>query len=574
MRNSFFYTLPVLILVLLLQNSCERPSTPIEDKALTRKGPSAASVKNWRDQKFSMFIHFGLYAVPAGIWSKEKVTIGYSEQIRAHGKIPKEDYAKLTKQFNPTLWNPDSVARLAKKAGMGSIVITSKHHDGFAMFHTKQSDFNIVDATPYKKDLLAGLAEACKKEGLRFGVYFSLIDWNFPEALPISDHNSDSIPPAHHQFNLKQVEELMTGYGPISEIWFDMGKPTAEQSRELANLVRKLQPECLISGRLWHDEGDFAVMGDNASPDFRMGTLWQTPASMFDETWGYRSWQVRNSVEEKTAEKIKQLIHTVGNGGNYLLNVGPTGKGEIIPFEQEVLKRMGAWLALNGEAVYGAEPVYLENPNWGYATEKDNKLYFLITQPAVEKIAATGILGKIKSVNTLEGADLKFNQKNETISLETKDRKPFKQYGVVRISFDNKPSFKPEGIINENKSGQFELTYANGTRYHSYSGKDYYTTKPVLVKLEWNLQSKAERSLKALIEFNKDDLGKSIHLFVNEQIFELNLQGGGDQQLNQIELTGPIVLSKGLNKVQIELKDQNNPHKELGLNGLVIRLIE
>ena len=541
---------------------------------LTRKGPSAASVKNWRDQKFSMFIHFGLYAVPAGIWNKEKVTIGYSEQIRAHGKIPKEDYAKLTKQFNPTSWNPDSVARLAKEAGMGSIVVTSKHHDGFAMFHTKQSDFNIVDATPYKKDLIAELAQSCKKEGLRFGVYFSLIDWNFPEALPISDHNSDSIPPAHHQFNLKQVEELMTGYGPISEIWFDMGKPTAEQSRELTALVRKLQPECLISGRLWHDEGDFAVMGDNASPDFRMGTLWQTPASMFDETWGYRSWQVRNSVEEKTAEKIKQLIRTVGNGGNYLLNVGPTGKGEIIPFEQEVLKSMGAWLALNGEAVYGTEPVYLEDPDWGYATQKGNNLYAIVTKPTMDKIVVKGILSKVKSVNLLGEGELIMDQKNENISIENKNKNPFKTYSVLRMTFEERPSLKPEGMILESKTGGFELTYANGTRYHSYSGKDYYTTKPVLVKLEWNIQAKAEKTVRAYVDYSKEDLGKSIHLFVNEQIFELNFQGSSDQPINHIEIPGSILLIKGMNKIQLLLKDQSNPHQELGLNGLVIKLSE
>lgn len=574
MKRLLSTPLSGLFIILVLQTGCERPSTPIEDKLLVRKGPSAASIKKWRDQKFSMFIHFGLYSIPAGVWKKEKVTKGYSEQIMAHGKIPKGEYVKLTKQFNPTSWDPDSVASLAKKAGMGSIVITSKHHDGFAMFHTKQSDFNVVDATPYKKDIIAGLAQACARQGLRFGVYFSLIDWNFPEALPISDHNSDSIPPAHHQLNLKQIEELMTGYGPISEIWFDMGKPTPEQSRELAELVRRLQPECLISGRLWHDEGDFAVMGDNASPDFRMGTLWQTPASIFDETWGYRSWQVRNSVEEKSAEKIKQLIHTVGNGGNYLLNVGPTGKGEIIGFEKEVLKSMGAWLEVNGEAVYGAEPAYLENPSWGYTTTKDNNIYLLIAKQGIEKIVVKGIMEKVLSVSTLEKSEIRFDQKNETVLIENKTTKSFKPFSVVKLSFDQQPIIKPEGVISENRMGEFELTYANGTRYHSYSGEDYYTTKPVLVRLEWNILTKSSKVTKAIIEFNKEDLGKSLHLFVNEQIFEFSLQGNESQPVGLIDLPGTVLLTKGLNKVRLELKDQSNPHRELGLNGLIINLKE
>jgi alpha-L-fucosidase len=228
------------------------------------------------EPKFSMFIHFGLYSVPAGVWKGQQIG-EYNEQIMAHGKIPKDEYAALAKIFNPVNWNPDSVATLAKAAGMKSIVITSKHHDGFAMYHTKYSDFNVVDATPYKRDILKELAEACRKQGLRFGVYFSLIDWHFPGAMPMSKSNSDSIPPSHHQFNLNQVTELMTNYGSISEVWFDMGKPTLEQSKELAGLVKKLQPNCLVSGRIWNDQGDFAVMGDNASPNFRLGTLWQTP---------------------------------------------------------------------------------------------------------------------------------------------------------------------------------------------------------------------------------------------------------------------------------------------------------
>jgi alpha-L-fucosidase len=195
--------LPLIMLVVVFVSCGNGKQTrATKTNASQTKGPSKKAIAEWNGQKYSMFIHFGLYSVPAGIWKEEKVTRGYSEQIRAHGNIPREEFRELAKEFNPTRWNADSVALLAKKAGMKSIVITSKHHDGFAMYHTKYSDFNIVDATPYKKDILKELAAACEKHGLKFGVYFSLIDWDFPQALPISTHNSDSIPPAHHQLNL------------------------------------------------------------------------------------------------------------------------------------------------------------------------------------------------------------------------------------------------------------------------------------------------------------------------------------------------------------------------------------
>jgi alpha-L-fucosidase len=350
---------------ILLLSACITPrSNPPAVAASIAGGTLADGVREWQNQKFSMFIHFGLYSVPAGVWKGRQIG-EYNEQIMAHAKIPKDEYSALANVFNPVNWNPDSVAMLAKIAGMRSIVITSKHHDGFAMYHTKYSPFNVVDATPYKRDILKELAEACRKQGLRFGVYFSLIDWHFPGAMPMSKSNSDSIPPVHHQLNLNQVRELMTDYGPISEVWFDMGKPTPEQSKELASLVRTLQPNCLVSGRIWNDQGDFAVMGDNATPDFRVGTLWQTPASMFHETWGYRSWQVRGDAAQKAVEKLTKLIKIVSNGGNYLLNIGPMGDGSIVPFERDVLTMIGTWFSKNGEAIYNTTPSLLPEQSWG-----------------------------------------------------------------------------------------------------------------------------------------------------------------------------------------------------------------
>ena len=185
-----------------------------------------------------------------------------------------------------------------------------------------------------------------------FRSYYSVIDWHFPQAYPISSHNCDFVTPQHHAFSKQQVTELLTGYGPISELWFDMGSNTPEQSKELYELVHKLQPDCMVSGRVGNDQYDFAVMADNAYPEGSLQCAWQSAASMFDETWSYRSWQERGEAHVKAMEKLRSLINVVSFGGNFLLNIGPKGDGSVVPFEREVLQEMGAWLKAHGEAIY------------------------------------------------------------------------------------------------------------------------------------------------------------------------------------------------------------------------------
>ncbi|MDR0815120.1 MAG: alpha-L-fucosidase, partial [Bacteroidales bacterium] len=208
------------------------------------------TLQQWKGDKYSMFIHWGIYSELGGVWKGKQISYGLSEQIQAHAGIYSDVYAQVAKRFNPVLWNPDSVVLLAKQAGMRSIVITSKHHDGFCMFHSAHTDYNVVDATPYKHDVVGELSAACARHGLKFGLYFSLIDWHYPQASPISSHNSDIITPEHFEFNKKQIRELLTNYGPISELWFDMGSHSFEQSLEMRHLVHSLQPDCMIGSRL------------------------------------------------------------------------------------------------------------------------------------------------------------------------------------------------------------------------------------------------------------------------------------------------------------------------------------
>ena len=569
---KIFYILTILM-VLYSATGCIPEKHPIP-KIKQSSGQSAETLKKWSDQKFSMFIHFGLYALPAGVWKEKQVTKGYSEQIRAHGKISREDYRTLAASFNPTKWNPDSIALLAKAAGMKSVVITAKHHDGFALFKTKWSKFNSVDGTPYQNDLLAGLAAACRRQGLNFGIYFSLIDWDFNGALPPSSHNSDSIPPAHHQLNLGQVTELLTGYGPVSEIWFDMGKPTEVQSREIAQLVRTLQPDCMISGRLWNDQGDFAVMGDNASPDFRMGQPWQTPASMFDDTWGYRSWQVRNDPQVKAVEKLKALIRTIANGGNYLLNIGPTGEGSVVPFEKEVLLKIGNWIKMHQRELLQSRPESGQFQNWGVITAGANTLnLFILSKPDGNSLVIKGLYSDqirvslksnpqtvIKTKSVSQGTELIFDK-----NILAADDIP-----VIKLELKEKPVIEPSGLISSDSKRKIELNRKNATAFHSYSGQDYYSTKPTVIRLEWNIRSKnSHQSAVSFLIPEQQDLNPINLIFNNHDHFieskKLIRQNG-----NKIFTLKNLILKSGLNTISIQLADQSNPNRDLELEAFNI----
>ncbi|HBQ56824.1 MAG TPA: hypothetical protein DD786_06700, partial [Porphyromonadaceae bacterium] len=396
--------------------------------------------QRWIDQKFSMFIHFGLYSVYGGVYNGEPVRRGYSEQIQSFAGIFSDWYASTAQEFNPVKWDPDEIVKLAKDAGMRSIVFTSKHHDGFCMYHSRHTDFNIVDATPYKRDLMKELAEACRRGGIDFSVYYSLIDWNFPQAYPISSHNADPLTEEHYRFNLNQVEEIMTNYGDISEIWFDMGSLTLSQSQGLYELVSRLQPQCMISGRLGNDWVDFAVMADNEYPDYKLGVPWQTAASIFPETWGYRSWQERGEVQPKVEEKIASLVKVISRGGNYLLNIGPRGDGSVVEFERDVLLGIGKWIKVNAEAIYGTNANPFDQPfAWGSITTKGNDLFaFVENIPVSSSIRLSGFSGKVSEVRLLASDEsCRFSQKGNSVVINLPQRISGEFIPVLKIRFEN-----------------------------------------------------------------------------------------------------------------------------------------
>ncbi|RMG75644.1 MAG: alpha-L-fucosidase [Bacteroidetes bacterium] len=381
--------------------SCATPSqgeekTPPTDFLQESEADRAARMEWWKEARFGMFIHWGLYAVPAGEYKGERVK-GIGEWIMHRQHIPIAEYEKFASQFNPTAYDAKAWVQLAKAAGMKYIVITSKHHDGFALWDSKVTDWDVVDRTPYGKDLLKPLAEACAEEGIKLCFYYSIMDWHHPDAQADTEpnynrgrndtHANPNFPRYLEDYMKPQLEELLTNYGDIGVLWFDgewVPDYTTEMGKEVYTFVRSLQPDIIINNRVdkgrkgmegLDAEGDFA--GDFGTPEQEIpatgvpGVDWESCMTMND-TWGYKSFD-DNWKSDTTL--IRNLVDIVSKGGNFLLNIGPTAEGRIPEASVTRLQAMGAWMDVNSEAIYGAQASPFERPDWGRFTQKGDILY-------------------------------------------------------------------------------------------------------------------------------------------------------------------------------------------------------
>lgn len=387
----------------------------------------------WQEARFGMFIHWGVYAVPAGVHNGQKINrIG--EWIMNRGKIPVAEYKLYAKQFNPVKYDPDAWVKMAKDAGMKYIVITAKHHDGFALFDSKATDWDMVDATPYGKDLLKPLAEACRKQGMKLGFYYSHAqDWVHPggaaarrpatEGWANPDSAAiDAYTAAHDghwdpaqttkpmsqyidEIALPQVKELLSNYGDVAVLWWDTPTGMTDEFAEKLQAPLVMQPNIITNDRLKRPN----FPGDYKTPEQRIPKLeeldgkdWETCMTM-NETWGYKSW-AHNWKSTETL--VRNLIDIASKGGNYLLNVGPMANGEIPVESITSLKEIGVWMKANGNAIYGTQKSPLEVLPWGRCTSKKEKgknvLYlFVFDWPSNGKLSVPGVKGKVESVSLL-----------------------------------------------------------------------------------------------------------------------------------------------------------------------------
>lgn len=334
----------------------------------------------WREARFGMFIHWGVYSVPAGTHDGKQVK-GIGEWIMHKGQIPIPDYEAYARAFNPVEFDAAEWVRIAADAGMKYIVITSKHHDGFCMWDSAVSDYDIVDSTPFKRDVLKELAGACEEKGIRLCFYHSIMDWHHPDA------KGENFPRYRDTYLVPQLKELLTGYGPVGVLWFDgewIKEWTEPQGKALYEMVREVRPDLIVNNRVGKGrkgmEGlskDASYAGDFGTPEQQVpaegipGVDWESCMTMND-TWGFKSY---DHNWKPTGQLLRTLIDTASKGGNFLLNVGPTSEGLIPGASKERLAAMGRWMQVNGEAIYGTTASPLGRPAWGRYTMKPGRLY-------------------------------------------------------------------------------------------------------------------------------------------------------------------------------------------------------
>lgn len=404
----FLLSVPVLAQVkgdedVNMQNRAAQRDQKAIDEAKT--GWWAESMKNhderiawWRDARFGMFVHWGVYSGPGGEWKGKKVS-GYSEHLMRKEKIPRDEYLeKVVKPFNPVNFNADEWIRMAKNAGMKYFVITTKHHDGFAMFNSDVSDYNVTKATKWGKDPMKALVAACKKYGVKFGFYYShAFDWEDPNAPgndwdynnPGGDLNlfggrywydvhPELLPKAVKYVNEKaipQILELIKKYHP-DILWFDTPHklPLSENIRIL-KAIRELDTNVVVNGRLARYDGgnfgDYQNTADRPAEFFPVSGDWEAIPTT-NESYGYSKF---DNSHKPASFFIKLLAKAASRGGNLLMNIGPMGNGKIDPRDTIILHDIGQWINVNGESIYGTQKSPLPLQSWGVCTQKKNRLY-------------------------------------------------------------------------------------------------------------------------------------------------------------------------------------------------------
>jgi alpha-L-fucosidase len=420
----------------------------------------------WREARFGMFIHWGVYAVPAGYYNGRPIArIG--EWIMNRGKIPVTDYQAFAASFNPVQYDADAWVKVSREAGMKYIVITAKHHDGFALFKSNASKWNIVDATPYGKDLLTPLAEACRKYGIKLGFYYSQAQdwtnpggaasrkvasegWANPDSAAIDAYtaaNSGHWDPAQttktmaqyiDEVAVPQVKELLTNYGDVAVLWWDTPTGMTDEFAEKLNATLALQPNIITNDRLKRPN----FPGDYKTPEQRIpkeseldGKDWETCMTM-NGTWGFK----KDDHNWKSAETmIRNLLDITSKGGNYLLNVGPKADGTFPDESIERLKQVGAWMKVNGEAIYGTKASPLAAVEWGRITKKEqngNTTLFVsvFNWPANKKLVLPGLQQPVTSATLLaNGKKLTTAKSGDGLVITLPENAPDAMASVIKL---------------------------------------------------------------------------------------------------------------------------------------------
>ena len=422
------------------------------------KQTASPEMEWWREARFGMFVHWGLYSVAAGEWNGKSVD-GIGEWIQNFAKVPNSDYEKLAADFTMANYNPEEWVKMAKNAGARYIIFTAKHHEGFCLYPSDVSDFD-VERTPYKGDPLKELTEACRKYGLKVGLYYShRQDWHEEDAAVMKNEYDGhygkpkaEIKPDLDKYieekALPQMRELLTNYGKIDLLWYDTPLDlTKEQSEAFVKVVRELQPECIVNGRVGYDLGDYGPLGDNEMPCASADRDLEMVATM-NHTWGYK----KNDQDWKSPKDILcSLIECASRGVNYVVNVGPKADGTIPQPSMEIMDFIGGWMKANAESIYGttANP-FNDNFPWGFVTRKDNVLYLhLLRRPAGGCIVLKGMLSPVEKATVLSTGKDAFVSCEDICRISVPDGLDYERVPVLKLTCKEPVHFSDANYMNE-----------------------------------------------------------------------------------------------------------------------------
>ena len=436
-----------LSLVLGLSVSAEQMDKEWGEQVLKLRAADSKKGELFNDGNYAMFIHWGLYSQIANQY-KGKTYYGIGEWIMnpRMANIPFDEYKAVAKEFNPIHFSGKAIAKLAKDAGMKYVIITAKHHDGFAMFDTQVNDYNIVKMTPYAKDPMKELAEACRQEGIGFGFYYSHSkDWTTPGGRNGPKTDAQGNPVSFEEYfrtkTLPQVQELTSNYGPLELMWFDTpGNIDPKFVKELTELVQKNQPNALINGRIGAGGGDYQSLGDMEVPRGNVEGMWET-VDTSNDSWAY-AWYDNNWKPPK--EILKRLISTVARGGTYMLNIGLRGDGSVPEAAQKTLRTAGKWIRQYPFVVYGtdASPWGHALP-WGDVTVKGNRLFLSIYEmPADHLLNLPGLKTEVAAARLLNNGEkqpLSFSKENGWTRIELPCEIQEKRIPVIEVELAGTP---------------------------------------------------------------------------------------------------------------------------------------
>jgi len=511
----------------------------------------------WREAKFGMFIHWGVYSVPAGTYDGKQIG-GIGEWIMNRGKIPVAEYREFAKQFNPVKYDPDKWVQIAKQAGMKYIVITSKHHDGFALFDSKASDWNVVKATPYGKDLLKPLAEACKKYGLKLGFYYSQAqDWNNPGGAAAGEHwdkaQDGSMDDYIRNVAVPQVKEILSNYGPIAVLWWDTPKDMTKDRADMLLPLLKLQP-----GIIWNNRLGGGYKGDTETPEQTIPATgfkdrdWETCMTIND-TWGYKSYD-HNWKSTKTL--LRNLIDIASKGGNYLLNVGPTAEGEFPPEIVQRLQEIGKWMAVNGEAIYGTAASPFRRLGFGRCTQKPGKLFLEVFSWPQGELIVPGLKNKVTKAYLLadpEKKPLEINATDKGVSVAVPEDAPSPIASVVVLEIEGRPDIEQQPMMTQAADGTISLPASEAdihgnAQYEKGENRDnigYWSDKNAWVSWDFILKTPGRFDVEVTFACPEGDAGSEYTVAVGKEKVSGKVENTGDwgdfdsRKIGTINLSAP-----------------------------------